>query len=241
MSQTPLKQIIEDAFARMSHNYDAAHRLAADLDGNRYPASGPQPASADELPVTQEMIIAGQDNLVATAPAIYVAQIYRAMAALAPKPRTETTSEGFDRLVTLPDALRCAESARYNAEGRVRELEGRLAVRDARIAQLEADAFLAACDTDDPWRVTAEHNTGDHPYHGPTRPVHDENGTLTGRESVPDPVHEEFHRSIGHVLGGKVLPAARRQMEEAIKQAPKDKAPFPHRVIGFDPRRMGLA
>jgi hypothetical protein len=63
-----------------------------------------------------------------------------------------------------------------------------------------------------------EHNID---YHGPT-----ENG-----KPVDDGVHERFHRSIKDVLDGKVLPQARRQMQEALKDAPKEKPPFPTRIV----------
>lgn len=75
---------------------------------------------------------------------------------------------------------------------------------------------------------------GQHPYHGPTKPNAEGNP-----EPVPDPVHERFHGSIGDVLAGKVIPAARRQMQEALKNAPKDPQPFPVGSSKDDPRRIG--
>jgi len=79
--------------------------------------------------------------------------------------------------------------------------------------------------------VLADENPGDHPYHGP----------VEGGKTIPDEVHQRMHRSIGDVLAGKVLPEARRQMQEALKGVPKEKVPFPLNKVGVDPRRMGLA
>ncbi len=59
---------------------------------------------------------------------------------------------------------------------------------------------------------------GDHDYHGPVGPP-----DATGqRRAIPDPVHERFHGAVGDVLAGRVQPEARRQMQEALKAAPKD-------------------
>jgi hypothetical protein len=60
--------------------------------------------------------------------------------------------------------------------------------------------------------------------------AHDYHGPVKDGKAVPDEVHERFHRSIGDVLAGRVIPEARRQMQEALKAAPKDKAPFPVRA-----------
>ncbi len=54
-------------------------------------------------------------------------------------------------------------------------------------------------------------------YHGPTKT--DSDGK---RYSVPDVVHERFHEALKDVLTGKVLPAAREQMKEALKRASLD-------------------
>lgn len=67
----------------------------------------------------------------------------------------------------------------------------------------------------------------------------DYNGPVKDGKAVPDPVHEQFHRAVGDVIAGKVIPAARRQMEEALKSVPKEKAPFPSGVGFGDPRRIG--
>ena len=59
-----------------------------------------------EIPVTDEMIAAGIDcyysPVASQGDRNDLTAIYRAMAAKAPRPRTETTSEGYERLVALP-------------------------------------------------------------------------------------------------------------------------------------------
>jgi hypothetical protein len=60
-------------------------------------------------------------------------------------------------------------------------------------------------------------NTGSHPYHGPVK----------DGESIHDVAHERFHHSVGDVLSGKIMPEARRQMQEALKNVPKEPATIP--------------
>lgn len=72
---------------------------------------------------------------------------------------------------------------------------------------------------------------GDHNYHGPVD---------KDRQPIPDPAHERFHGAVGDVLAGRIIPEARRQMQEALKSAPKEKAPFPTTPSGDDPKRMAL-
>jgi hypothetical protein len=78
-------------------------------------------------------------------------------------------------------------------------------------------------------KTTAE--PGNHDYIGPLD---------ADRKPVADPVHERFHGSVGDVIAGRVLPEARRQMQEALKVAPKEKPSFPVDAKPGDPRRMGL-
>jgi len=76
---------------------------------------------------------------------------------------------------------------------------------------------------------------GNHPYHGPTKP-----DPKTGEQvPVPDLDHEGFHKAVGNVIAGKIIPAARRQMQEALKNAPKEKPDFPVGGSKDDPRRIG--
>ena len=76
---------------------------------------------------------------------------------------------------------------------------------------------------------------------------HDYNGPVADGKTIPDPVHERFHGAIGDVLSGKVMPAARRQMQEALKQAPKDapttastSRPMPRGAVVSDQQSIGL-
>jgi regulator of replication initiation timing len=54
-------------------------------------------------------------------------------------------------------------------------------------------------------------------YHGPVK----------DGKAVPDVVHERMHEAVKDVLAGRVMQDARRQMQEALKNAPREKAPFP--------------
>ena len=81
---------------------------------------------------------------------------------------------------------------------------------------------------------------GDHNYHGPTETVpHPTIDGKTVQRQLPDPVHERFHGAVGDVLAGRVIPEARRQMQEALKAAPKEPAAIPMAGSKDDPRRMG--
>lgn len=76
---------------------------------------------------------------------------------------------------------------------------------------------------------------GDHPYHGPTA-----KDPETGRNvPVSDAVHERYHGAIGDVLAGRVIPEARRQMQEALKKAPKEPTVIPTDGPKDDHRHMG--
>lgn len=77
---------------------------------------------------------------------------------------------------------------------------------------------------------------GNHDYH---RPLGKPDETTGRRTPAPDPVHERFHGAVGDVLAGKVIPAARRQMQEALKNAPKEPTAIPTAVSPDDPRRFG--
>lgn len=81
-------------------------------------------------------------------------------------------------------------------------------------------------------------NPGSHDYHGTT--------DIAG-SPVPDPVHERFHKSIGDVLAGNVIPKAREQMQDALNRAPKpanatgastDK-PMPRGAVAFSHQKIG--
>lgn len=70
--------------------------------------------------------------------------------------------------------------------------------------------------------VVAAEEPGAHDYNGPSEPVLDSDGVPTGRRrAVANEVHERFHKAIGDVMAGKVIPAARKQMDDALDRAPK--------------------
>lgn len=77
--------------------------------------------------------------------------------------------------------------------------------RAARVVALEAELFALK-------NVSAAEEAGNHDYHGP----------VVDGKAVSDPVHENFHKAVGDVLSGKVIHEARRQMQEALKNAPRD-------------------
>ena len=110
----------------------------------------------------------------------------------------------------------CAMGSAYNAAAKVKELEAQnTALHDMlKIRTDERDALRRKIS------ASTDEALGNHPYHGPTK----------DGQSVPDEVHERFHKTIGDVLTGKVIPAARKQMEDALRQAPKEKTPFPIRA-----------
>lgn len=83
-----------------------------------------------------------------------------------------------------------------------------------------------------------EENPGNHDYNGPA----DEDG-----RSVPDVVHERFHKAVGDVMAGDVMPKAREQMRKALDAAPKHEKttastgkPMPKGAIGFGQQVIGL-
>lgn len=72
--------------------------------------------------------------------------------------------------------------------------------------------------------LAAQEQPGNIDYIGPTKPDPDKPGR---RLPVPDAVHEQVHRVVGDVLAGRVIQEARRQLQEALKSAPKEKASLP--------------
>lgn len=135
------------------------------------------------------------------------------------------------------------------------DLHARLLTANARNTVLSATVrtyqeTAAANMTREGYAALMAEEPGNHDYHGPTETVpHPTIDGQTERRAVPDPVHERFHGAVGDVLAGKVMGAARRQMQEALKQAPKDdpttastSKPMPGQASssGIDPRRMGL-
>ena len=94
-------------------------------------------------------------------------------------------------------------------EERIRELERDR--DDARDEVARLYAILAHSG------ISVEESVGSHPYHGPVK----------DGESIHDVAHERFHHSVGDVLSGKIMPEARRQMQEALKNVPKEPATIP--------------
>lgn len=128
--------------------------------------------------------------------------------------------------------LRCERDAWVRFYERAAETNARLNHENdiRRQISLEQDALLERLRE----QLWLPREPGQHDYHGPTKP------NAEGRpEPVPDPVHERFHGAVGDVLAGKIIPAARRQMQEALKNAPKDAPPFPVGSSKDDPKRIG--
>lgn len=73
-------------------------------------------------------------------------------------------------------------------------------------------------------------SNGSHPYHGPVK----------DGKAIEDEVHERFHKAIGDVMDGKVIPDAQKQMKDALDKAPKPKPAFPVRAAGAHAVAVGL-
>ena len=80
-------------------------------------------------------------------------------------------------------------------------------------------------------------HSDNHDYHGPTQ----------DGQPVPDEVHERFHRAIGDVLNGHVIPKAREQMRDALNKplpaAPRSttkEKPLPRGAIGLQRQEVGI-
>lgn len=161
------------------------------------------------------------------------------------------TFDGPDQLKGVPWVAPAGWAASHKADpdwesdhaiiSRLRENErladGLLADRDREIVQLRAERAAWKCMYE---RLSAvDEDVGSHDYHGPmSKPGPDEPGRPV---PIPDIIHERFHKSVGDVLSGKIIPEARRQMEEALKNAPKEKTTIPVAPASKDdPRRIGF-
>lgn len=78
---------------------------------------------------------------------------------------------------------------------------------------------------------------GNHDYHGP----------IADGRAIPDEAHERFHRSVGDVLSGKIMPNAREQMREALGKAPphgpttaSTAKPMPSGAVGPGQQEIGI-
>jgi hypothetical protein len=67
-------------------------------------------------------------------------------------------------------------------------------------------------------------------YHGPVK----------DGQAIPDPVHEQFHRAVGDVLAGKVIPSARKQMRDALDKAPTGEKTMPERAVRLVRQDVGI-
>ena len=199
------------------------------------------------IPVTEEMIEAGlviyyedcpiqtdRDDLVA---------IYRAMAAVAPK---EDQTALFDEWrAALSQARKETREAEHLGLQIAKEARAHIAALEAEnelIREMLTDRDARIAELSDRRMVKAD-EAGSVPYHGPTRPVTDADGNVTGREAIPDEVHEQFHRAVGDVVSGNVIRPARDQMEKALADAKSKDATAPKSIrpvtTSGDPRRMG--
>ncbi len=121
----------------------------------------------------------------------------------------------------------------YAIINRLRANERQLLAENAELLRLMGVQNAWIMELNERLRMPTE--AGNHDYHGPTKRDPD-----TGRNiPVPDPVHERFHGAVGDVIAGRVMPEARKQMQEALKSAPKDRAPFPAEGSKDDQRRIG--
>lgn len=113
--------------------------------------------------------------------------------------------------LTNDSETRCALSRAYNAETQLAALRAEIAVLH--------DALKVRTDERDALRAAEE--KGNHDYNGPVD---------TDGRTVPDPVHERVHEVVGDILAGRIIAPARRQLQDALGKAPKDKTPFPVRA-----------
>lgn len=208
-------------------------KLDAEADPNKMDRLSSSPRGVE---MTAEMVAAGVAATEAAHPCALVEDvqiIYRAMHAAGDLQAENTRLH--DRIKVLTDE-RDDIATRYDVRGQaVREL---LEERDAAITnrhQLNDAYFREARKTDDLHAEIARLRAmlpaeGSGPdYHGPVK----------DGKAVPDSVHEQFHRAVGDVLAGKVMPQARDQMRKALDGVPAEK-PVPNIVTRTgDPRRMG--
>lgn len=203
--------------------------------GGRVLAVNPNPMVATYVPVTtadivvtEEMISAIDEDVARYIDPDDAPRIYRAMRAHEPLNAAEklmATNQmaAMGRLAEERDQARKYEA--YNAartvmierallrsEGMRDELEKHVKELEARLSKIEEDAIP------------------DHPYTGPRK-----DGV-----AVPDVVHERFHKAIGDVLDGNVMPKAREQMRDALGKAPEEKKPFPGKALGLSHQQIGI-
>lgn len=165
--------------------------------------------------------------------------IYRAMHAVAP---VELVSPAESALIRARDEAR--EGAKI-ANDYADDWCAKYRAEQGETCRLSAE-LMAAHD-----KLATAENTGNHDYHGPAEEVpHPTIEGRTERRAVPDVAHEQFHRAVGDVLAGKIMPKAREQMRDALSRSSPDapttastSRPMPGKALGVpaDPRRLGIA
>lgn len=142
-------------------------------------------------------------------------------------PRVEWSS------VCDPASWNCDEKWSEEEIAALRDMEGRVekyvpnkiepSFMEKRIAELERERDAALAETSRLFVLLAKsgmpvgESAGAHPYHGPVK----------DGKSIPDETHQRFHGAVGDVLSGKIMPEARRQMQEALKNVPKEPTTIP--------------
>lgn len=126
--------------------------LAINRIGNLESAIGYNDQSVAGIPVTDEMITAGKQELGVRQSApisndYWAEKIYRAMRALEPKRPIESTSEGYDRLVQMPRRIAEIEAERDAALARADLIHHQwyLAIKQCQELSDDRDAWSAKC------------------------------------------------------------------------------------------------
>lgn len=196
------------------------------------------------IAVTEEMLKAVENYVIGCCNAMPkdLTEIYRAMAAVAPS--SNLADRHAQQKKTICELLDDRDAALAHAEAAEIERDDyarRLGLTDHAwsVMAKERDDFRdALCATVGKLMVAEQRLAALEPLKAETD-NHDYHGTKQDNKAVPDEVHERFHRSIGDVLAGRVIPEARRQMQEALKSAPKEKPEFPVRLMETDRRKVG--
>lgn len=153
------------------------------------------------------------------------------------------------QIVGLKEMARLLTADTHAAVREREAAESQMAAMSVHITTLGADR--------DDWKRRAEaaermlvpvEPPGDHEYHGPT--TSEPHPTLEGqvvKRAVQDETHERFHKAVGDVIAGKVMPAAREQMRRELDRAPPDapitastSRPMPGKAITFSQQEVGL-
>lgn len=213
------------------------------LAGWRYLGPANQPRT-DSPPVTPDMIEAAkaaseiEDGFALDED---FAAIYRAMHAVAPVP---LVSEAEDRSAELTKERDEARRDAFRLHSMVRpgvSVSPHTDNSDAHLIWWPDKLPIPRFNPDGTFSLLPTTEPGNHDYNGPTETVpHPDLPGRTVQRAVSDPVHENFHRAVGDVLAGKVIPAARRQMQEALKSAPKESTHAPDAILRGNKASVGM-